>query len=475
MEGKYKEFRDLLKYGIGNTSISAFAEKAGVSRAVLSKMLNSDEIPVPREDTIFKIADAMDGRVSRDKLLKACGYAITDISGNLLEEHNNLKTAVNEYILAEDGVFDDIKDHILDMVKRLYMKHDITWYVDHVDDEKTTMKKIVVSGRWSEGDYNYRFIFGMAYVETSDNRVCVTRVYTEFNDLMKFCPDDYVIKLIKEHSDFRAVSKEAVGYAERIRKNDDYSSEGILLRAIFGYGGKEKYYVSIPGVGFMYPKTPSGFVDFLNKYRGEFCINQENIALYQRVINGEDPDEVFKDYSSRKLCDKNYKGTAEVVAFIASKVTGVEFEHIAPEGEENDNCVAYGMLENGIDVPVVSSLLIDDVRDMAVVLKVPSCGIIYHKFEMDVDTRVYGPDDVRPMDATVSLQRNVLETVRDRATEWKEKEFVEDDKRSYRCGRVLMDVEYLLNKYKGQNMIPVPIEMYNGWRVFINEDTNRED
>ena len=43
-KGEYKEFRELLRRGIGTRTQKAFAEEAGISKEHLNRLLNNKEI-----------------------------------------------------------------------------------------------------------------------------------------------------------------------------------------------------------------------------------------------------------------------------------------------------------------------------------------------------------------------------------------------------------------------------------------------
>lgn len=477
--GKYEEFRKLLKYGMGDSGVSEFANRAGISRVSLSRMLNMPEIGRPQEETIIKIADAMDGRVLRDDLLASCGYKRTATSEKLLHAHEEIKAAVSEYF-TKGVVFPGIQD-ILDVFDLLYFSEDMEWSIG-LPDEEGTIKKSVITGKWKEGDYTYRFLFGLEYVNTDDGKVCIIKAHTEYEDMIEFAKDARLMKVIKECADHPEVCTEAVGFAERRNKADEnhMPEEELLLRAIFGHETGDKYEVIMSGCGVTYNETPEGFADFLNEYRDVFCVNVENAKLYQRVVNGEDPDEVFKDFTFEEV----HKGTGEAVAFIMSKVTGERFTYEPDETDSGDGVVACMLGDNAFGSPEIdSNLLLYDIRAIAKVLKPAKCGIVYHKWIANRDDRIYSPDDPFNMEATVRVPYEKVEEMKKKADEYSghvlhnidnmpENSVGEDvekdlkDPRSNNIGGFCGDLKYLLNKYKGQGAVDVPMHVFERFKEF---------
>ena len=70
-----KDVIELIKKAIGDRSQKDFAAEADISVYNLNRMLNEKyTTAIPRRSTLQKIADASQGRVSREELLEACGY-----------------------------------------------------------------------------------------------------------------------------------------------------------------------------------------------------------------------------------------------------------------------------------------------------------------------------------------------------------------------------------------------------------------
>lgn len=475
MSDKYEKFRSLLKYGMGDSSVTDFANRSGVSRVSLSRMLNSDDIGKPQEETLIKLADAMNGRVLRDDLLESCGYARTDVRANLMKTHEELKTATSEYF-TKSVIFNDVED-ILGAFDLLYFSHDIRWYTGAPVNPDDTIKKRVIEGRWNEGDFEYRIIFGLEYVVADSGKICVIKTHTEYDDMVRFAADDRAMKVIIRNAEHSQVSTEAVGFAERRDvKLANPTAEDILLRNIFGHENGERYEVILSGVGVTYNETPEGFVDFLNEYKDVFCVNEENTKLYQKVISGENPDEVFREYTFDELNE----GTGEAVAFIMSKVTGEHFSYAPDETDSNDGCVACMLGENAFGSPEISSdLLLSDIREMATILRPLSCGVVYHKEIASKDDRIYSPDEPFDREATKAVPYSEIEKIKKNADEYSDKVMgkinkmtIEDtikdinNPKSINIGGFCNDLAYLLNKYKGKSKVQVPWHLYDRFKDF---------
>ena len=70
-----KKYVELLMAAIDGRMQKDFAERAGISQSHLNRMLKSKEgSKAPYKKTLEKIADASDGRVTKEQLFAACGY-----------------------------------------------------------------------------------------------------------------------------------------------------------------------------------------------------------------------------------------------------------------------------------------------------------------------------------------------------------------------------------------------------------------
>ena len=69
----FKEFRSLLRKGIGTRTQKEFANEVNMAEPTINRMLNAEEISRPRKATLEKLAPKMRG-VTLNDLLTACGY-----------------------------------------------------------------------------------------------------------------------------------------------------------------------------------------------------------------------------------------------------------------------------------------------------------------------------------------------------------------------------------------------------------------
>lgn len=96
MDGaKYKE---LVKRAIGKRTQKDFASFAGLSQYSITRLMNSpdDKVPVPRIETIKRIANASEGRVTEAQLLSASGLTTEPIAGPVVADEENGRKAQND-------------------------------------------------------------------------------------------------------------------------------------------------------------------------------------------------------------------------------------------------------------------------------------------------------------------------------------------------------------------------------------------
>ena len=77
-KGEYKEFRTLLRRGIGTKTQKAFAEEIDISKEHLNRLLNNREISRPSIGLLKKMAAHMQ-TITERMLLESCGYEIEPI------------------------------------------------------------------------------------------------------------------------------------------------------------------------------------------------------------------------------------------------------------------------------------------------------------------------------------------------------------------------------------------------------------
>ena len=73
-----KEFKELLRKGIGSRTQKEFAAQTGIAQETISRMLNDTGISCPRMKTLETISSKMTN-VTLSELMVACGYQVPDI------------------------------------------------------------------------------------------------------------------------------------------------------------------------------------------------------------------------------------------------------------------------------------------------------------------------------------------------------------------------------------------------------------
>lgn len=293
---EYKEFRELLRKGIGLRTQKEFASTVGISPAYLNKMLKNDLIPTPTRETLNNIAKHMPS-IKKEDLLKSCGYEALSAQ----EEADMLAHDISNF-LNKDGcwVTHDTMDGVFDTIDMLYTpqgfdKIRCTVLSDKkakMDDAENVMDVVAV---WENDDMRCEATYRIYYSKTVGNNLIIFKTMLCQND------DGTFVK-IKDKS---AINR----------------AKDIFLYGAFGYTDFETDEVlpdTLVGPGLPYDKTPAGFKDFLSNHKASFCTTKERCALWERVVvNGEDPDIVFKDFSD----GPDAYGTGSVVAAILKEET----------------------------------------------------------------------------------------------------------------------------------------------------------
>lgn len=293
---EYKEFRALLRQGIGCRTQKEFAAAAGISPAYLNKMLRNDVIPTPTRETINNIAKHMSS-VKKEDLLKSCGYEVLSTQ----EEADALMRDIADFF-NKNGcwVTHDTFDGVFDTVDMLYCpqgyeKINFNVLSDkkaHSDDAENIMD---VAASWENEDTRCEAKFSIYYSKTVGNNIIIFKA--------TLCQNN-------DGTSVKITDKSAV---RRVTENIAYS--------LFGFSNlevEEKLPDTLIGPGILYNKTPEGFKDFLSNHRASFCTTNERRTLWKRVVeNGEDPDIVFKNFTdTTDAC-----GTGNVVAIILREET----------------------------------------------------------------------------------------------------------------------------------------------------------
>lgn len=379
-KNEYREFRALLRQGIGCRTQKEFAAAAGISPAYLNKMLKNDVIPTPTRDTISNLAKQMT-TVTKNQLLEACGYTILSAQ----EDAEALVTDIMDFLNSKNGcmVWHGTMDGLFENIDMLYCPREYkTLRLSIISDEKNlnvvdanfkdAENVATIQMVWSNDENHCRAEFSLYYSKTESGNFIIFGAKPNIN---KF------------------------GQLVMVRDQDAFKkSEAMINYMIFGYlnnGETEILPNTLVGPGIPYDKTPDGFKDFLSNHRATFCKTKEHYKLWKRVVeDGEDPDEVFENYTNEDG-DKCI-GTGPVVAAIIAEETKDihcdalkenEFLYYPPckDLEEKDRN-AFVMVENVYNSDDIDKDLCERLYLYAKELKIPKFGLCYYHTTIERDT-----------------------------------------------------------------------------------------
>lgn len=296
-KGEYKEFRRLLRRGIGTRTQKAFAEEINISKEHLNRLLNNPEIPRPPIGLLRNMAAHMK-TITERMLLESCGYEMEPIEERAKrcekEISNGLKELINvdynsqPWRSVEDALRMVVIPHIREEGKMVFGKEGTCKEGSH----KWAEKEMHFAYHWGGGDHDCATSSTIYFAKTENGNI----FFLDYN----------------------------VGETE-VRKKEmegQLTAEERLLKAIFGEEDEDRVVTTVFGYGFPFPATPNGFVDFLSDHRGVFCTTKDRSQMLLSIIDdGKDPDEVFAEFET----DKYGAGTGGAVAEILSNELGVYF------------------------------------------------------------------------------------------------------------------------------------------------------
>ena len=358
-KGEYKEFRSLLRRGIGTRTQKAFAEEVGISKEHLNRMLNNKEIARPTITVLRNMASHME-TISEQMLLESCGYEIEPIEERAKRCEEEIAEGLKSLVEADySQPWKSIQDAIL-TIDLLYLLENgkFEFKKEEANEEgghHLAEKKLRCSYRWGDGE-----------------RECITPVMlyysrTENGNLIFL---DYEVSSTD-------IQKKLSTIEER------------LLKAIFGDEDEKMVITTVLGYGFQYPETPAGFADFLNAYRGTFCTSKERSKMVLAIIDeGKQPDEVFAAFES----DRYGTGTGGAVAEILSHEFGVDFYYYiydeALSKEDSPSCILVD--EGCLDYDKMNRRqFLLKLQRAAEALQIPQFGHMYHSYLMPAQERMY--------------------------------------------------------------------------------------
>lgn len=373
-KGEYREFRELLRRGIGDRSQRSFAKEAGISPEHLNRLLNQDEIGRPEVETLEKIAYAM-GSISLNQLLEACGYETADPMEDVKEQYKQLQEALPS-LTRDQALWENLDEAIGSLQLKCSGGFDILRsgnFVPQKEDDIYAERYTVVAYNWALKGYECGILFAVLYINTEKGRVLIRKVLTDRAQIVSL---DHAVTLLSPGA---KCFPDGTGYfriKERMPVSEEDRAIDLLLKSIYA---KEKFVRTEVGYGFYYRATPEGFLDFLTVHAGAFTTNKKNAAIYQAALEPDaDMDEVFSEFEDEY---SNSAGTGAVVAYILRKETGYPFDFFEKEEEiedgEDDSCI---MVEDddGCEQPMPRKLM-NVIYNAAKLLRIPRFGVCYHQ------------------------------------------------------------------------------------------------
>lgn len=362
-KGEYKEFRDLLRRGIGTKTQKAFADEINISKEYLNRILNNREIPRPSIGLIKKMACHMQS-VTERMLLESCGYDVEPIAERAKRCENQIKKGLYELTDMEHGRLWRSAEDAVQTVGLHYTEEngEITLGKEETCTEeghRWAEKKLPFDYSWSDGENNCNIGAEIYYSRTENGNLIFL---------------DYRVR------ETEIQSKKAA---------EIHEVEERLLKAIFGMDEEEKVMTTSFGYGFYYPETTSGFIDFLCRHQGTFCTCKARARMLLSIIDdGMDADQVFEDFET----DRYGFGTGGAVAEILSRESGVNFYHYQDILGSNEDCSSACIMvedEEFAKSEINKTKLLLELRDAAELLQIPQFGHIYYSFPASPQVKLY--------------------------------------------------------------------------------------
>lgn len=358
-KGEYKEFRSLLRRGIGTKTQKAFAEEISISKEHLNRLLNNREISRPSAGLLKKMAAHMN-TISERMLLESCGYEVEPIEERAKRCEKQIADGLQSLLSMDHSRPWKSIDDALQTIELIYIEEN--GKLDLGNEEICTEghhwaeKKLHFTYHWDDGEHSCTTGADVFYSRTENGNI---------------------IFLDSSVEETKICSKRAWDMEER------------LLEAIFWDEKEEKVMTTAFGYGFYYPETPSGFGDFLYEHRGTFCTTRERSQMLLSIIDdGKEPDDIFADFDAEKYGF----GTGGAVAEILSNESGMYFYYYQDSDPDDEPCSNPCIMvedeefaSSGID----KSKLLLTLHQAAETLQIPQFGHIYYSYPASPQVKLY--------------------------------------------------------------------------------------
>lgn len=382
---EYKEFKKLLRDGIGTRSQKEFAAAAGISAPWLNKMLNSEKIAQPSKETITKIVENIKG-ASMNEFLAACGYEPVLAEDIALKLEEDLEGGVGAY----GNMLHPSMDAFFDTLESLYLTvpvQDIRADGDEEDSDRfpDAERSVPVCVRWSHEDICIETRFTLYFNRTTGGKVMP--VHTSITDKENEKETEWEEK--RSSGGFVSYMEKIFHcstFRKEIHKGDMKKNKEVeerLLEALLGKRGSGCSETVTAGYGFYYNETPSGFKNFLMAHASAFCTTTDNAGLFEEMLKPDaDPDVIFEAYCPQdgSACGSalgiTIGSTGTAVAEILREETGLDFRYYVEEAGKGDACIMFSepSCEDGEGIDTYLPMLYGYAKE----LSVPTFGMCYH-------------------------------------------------------------------------------------------------
>lgn len=331
MEVNQKQLSKLIQDAMQNESQVEFAQKCGISKWHLNRMLSGKLQSIPSKTTLQKIADNSTAELG--DLLAACGYGDIDFKVSVADvARRNAKCIL-------DGFSQMTRNAKLYPSTRTFMEELFLIY-----DQKKMTCKLGKPEEYEGSEHKHaeyyqkgcvefytsgRLVtiwFVLYFCQTKGGQIVMVDAAMDGKTLMEHNVIDPQVAdiLYEDGTDINLLP-----YYFEIRK--DLRAEERLLKAIFGSGGKmEEIVVTEIGYGFEVKELPKNFVQFLVAHKKTALlpgimaddVTKAEAMFFNITALEVDPVDELKDCENRCTGEQ---GFAAVIANIMREETGISF------------------------------------------------------------------------------------------------------------------------------------------------------
>ena len=328
-------FRKLIEKEMNGMKKKDFAALCGIAPETLYRYLADTNPKRPSKTVLRKIADRTS--LSYKELCNACDYKDPlakyqmDADERALHAVQNIKEAMDKMISGVHA-YSSLSD-FLDDYHMLYSEEDVEYsYSEKEEYEGKWVKNcdfyssVCIKFKVKEGICKIWFV--LYYYVTVSGKIIITGFDTSGRALMEAGVIDSVACDSLEED---GIDPKEMPYLYQVKH---IGFEKRLFDAIFGNDMIE-YLSAVKGFGFAVNETPPKFLSFMEKHKDTFCIGEQENKAFLELMNGGDPEQVFKDYRNPVTYNT---GVGAAIAMIMRAETELEFEWLTGENG-SDSCV----------------------------------------------------------------------------------------------------------------------------------------